>query len=79
MIRMPLPWLVFTALFIFLAGIFFTWLCYETIRRRRESRKLRAWTQCPLCAFQYKGTPSKNLQTCPQCGAKNESRPIRPI
>jgi hypothetical protein len=79
MIRMPLPWLVFTALFIFLAGIIFTWICYEISRRRRESRKLRAWTQCPICAFQYKAEPSARIQRCPQCGGKNEHLPLKPI
>ena len=79
MIRMPLPWLVFTALFIFLAGILFTWICYEISRQRRESRKLRTWTYCPICAFQYKADPSARLQRCPQCSSKNEHLPIRPI
>ena len=49
MIRMPLRWLVFTARSIFLAGILFTWICYEIARRRRETQKLRSWTQCPVC------------------------------
>ena len=49
MIRMPLRWLVFTARSIFLAGILFTWICYEIARRRREAQKLRSWTQCPVC------------------------------
>ena len=49
MIRMPLRLLVFTARSIFLAGILFTWICYEIARRRREAQKLRSWTQCPVC------------------------------
>lgn len=79
MIRMPLQWLVFTALFIFLAGILLTWICYEIGRRRRESRRLRFWNRCPICAFQYKTDPEARLQKCPQCGSKNEHLPIRII
>jgi predicted RNA-binding Zn-ribbon protein involved in translation (DUF1610 family) len=79
MIRMPLPWLVFIALFIFLAGIILAWICYELSRRRREARKLRNWTQCPVCAFQYKSDPAARIMNCPQCGGKNEHRPIKPI
>ena len=79
MIRMPLPWLVFTALFIFLAGILFTWICYEIVRRRREARKFRLWTRCPICAFQYKADPDARIQIGPQCGSKNEHIPIKPI
>ena len=79
MIRMPLPWLVFTALFIFLAGILFTWICYEIARRRVEARKLRKWTQCPVCAFQYKVDPLQGVLRCPQCGGLNEHRRIKTI
>ena len=79
MIRMPLPWLVFTALFIFLAGILLTWICYEIARRRLETRRLRAWTQCPVCAFQYKVDTSLSVLRCPQCGGLNEHRRIKTI
>ncbi|MEI8294577.1 MAG: hypothetical protein WCG66_11455 [bacterium] len=79
MIRLPLLWLVFTALFIFLSGILLTWICYEIAHRRREARKLRGWTRCTLCAFHFKAEPSARLQICPQCGAKNEYSPIKPL
>lgn len=79
MIRMPLPWLVFTALFIFLAGILFTWICYEIARRRGEAGKLRTWTRCPVCAFQYKVNPSLRVLHCPQCGGLNEHRRIKTL
>ena len=79
MIRMPLQWLVFTALFIFLTGILFTWICYEIGRRRREASQFRSWTRCPICAFQYKANREARIQKCPQCGSKNENIPISPI
>ena len=79
MIRMPLQWLVFSALFIFLAGIIFTWICYEIGRRRREKQKLREWTKCPVCAFQHKMPFSQTIHSCPQCGALNEYREIKTL
>lgn len=77
MIRMPLPWLVFSALFIFLAGILFTWICYEFARRKRERARLQAWTRCPVCAFQHKILRMQRLHPCPQCGALNEHQTIK--
>ena len=77
MIRMPLRWVVFTALSIFLAGILFTWICYEIARCRREAQKLRSWTQCPVCTFQYKIDPSQSVLHYAQSGGLNEHRWIK--
>ena len=77
MIRMQLPWLVFTALLIFLVGIFLVWIGYEIARRRREGLRLRHWIQCPVCALQYKAEPGTKLPRCPQCGSLNERLPVR--
>jgi hypothetical protein len=77
MIRMQLPWLVFTALLLFLVGIFLVWIGYEVARRRRERLRHRHWIQCPVCAFQYKAVPGEDLPRCPQCGGLNERSPAR--
>lgn len=79
MIRLTLPWLVFTALFVFLAGILIAWVGYEITRRRAERRKLLSWTGCNVCAFRYRATPSATPSRCPQCGSLNEPRPLRAI
>jgi len=75
MIRMPLPWLVFTALVIFLAGIVIVWIGYEIARRHRETRRRQHWIACRLCSFHFKAEPAETLPVCPQCGAKNEHTP----
>ena len=75
MIRMQLPWLVFTALFIFLAGILIVWVGYEIVRRRRVAERHRHWICCRACSFHFKADPADNLPLCPQCGARNEHTP----
>lgn len=75
MIRMPLPWLVFTALVIFLAGIVLVWIGYEIVRRQREAHRLRDWIFCRLCSFRFKAEPTERLPVCPQCGSRNEHVP----
>jgi uncharacterized paraquat-inducible protein A len=75
MIRMPLPWLVFTALVIFLAGIVLVWIGYEIAKRRREAARRRHWIACRACSFHFKAEPSESLPVCPQCGARNEHTP----
>jgi hypothetical protein len=77
MIRMQLPWLVFTGLLIFLAGILLVWIGYEIARRHRERGKLRHWIQCPVCSLQYRAAPSTPLTRCPQCNSLNEHIPVR--
>ncbi len=75
MIRMPLPWLVFTALVIFLAGIVIVWIGYEIARRHREVKRRRDWIACRLCSFHFKAEPAEPLPECPQCRARNEHTP----
>lgn len=75
MIRMPLPWLVFTALVIFLAGILLVWIGYEIAKRRSEAVRRRDWIRCRLCAFHFKADPAEALPVCPQCGGRNEHIP----
>ena len=75
MIRMELQWLVFTALFIFLAGILLVWVGYEIARRRRHAARHLHWIRCRVCAFHFKADPKEELPTCPQCGAGNEHIP----
>lgn len=75
MIRMPLPWLVFTALVIFLAGIVLVWIGYEIARRWQEARRRRHSIACRVCSFHFKADPAEELPVCPQCGARNERTP----
>jgi uncharacterized paraquat-inducible protein A len=75
MIRMQLPWLVFTALFIFLAGILIVWIGYEIARRRRVTERHRHWIRCAVCSFHFKANPTEKLPICPQCGSSNEHIP----
>ncbi len=75
MIRMQLPWLVFTALFIFLAGILIVWVGYEIARRRQVAKRHRHWICCRACSFHFKAEPADPLPLCPQCGARNEHTP----
>ena len=75
MIRMPLPWLVFTALAIFLAGILLVWIGYEIAKRRREALRRRDWICCRMCSFHFKADPAEALPACPQCGGRNEHIP----
>ncbi len=75
MIRMELQWLVFTALFIFLAGILLVWVGYEIARRRRVALRHRHWICCRVCSFHFKADPREELPVCPQCGAANEHLP----
>jgi hypothetical protein len=79
MIRLPLPWLVFMALFIFLTGIMVAWIGYAIVRNRAEKRKLLAWTKCPVCSFRHKIQPSPSPTRCPQCGSLNEHHPLQVI
>ena len=72
MIRIPLPWLVFTGLLIFLAGIYFVWICYEIARRIQEATRRRHCIRCRLCSYEFHGTPESQLPRCPQCGTPNE-------
>jgi hypothetical protein len=72
MIEMPLPWLVFSALLIFLAGIFLVWIGYELFKRSQERQRHQNWIRCRLCAFRFQGEVDKDLQICPQCGASND-------
>ncbi len=76
MIRLTLPWLVFTALFIFLTGILLAWIAYAIARRRVEKQKLLSWTVCRVCSFRYKTPPSPSPTRCPQCGSLNEHHPL---
>jgi len=75
MIRMQLPWLVFTALFIFLAGILIVWIGYEIAHRCRVAERHRHWIRCRVCSFHFQADPADKLPTCPQCGAQNEHIP----
>jgi hypothetical protein len=75
MIRMELPWLVFTALFIFLAWIVLVWIGYEIARRRQAAVRHRHWIRCRVCSFHFKADPKNTLPACPQCGAANEHLP----
>ena len=77
MIHLPLPWLVFTALFIFLAGILVVWVGYEISRRRREAHALRHWTSCRICSYKFRTDGPGELPRCPQCGAPNTREPLR--
>ena len=75
MIRMELPWLVFMALLIFLAGIVLVWIGYEIARRRRVAERHRHWICCRVCSFHFKADPNQKLPVCPQCGSANEHLP----
>lgn len=77
MIRIPLPWLVFTGLLIFLAGIFFVWICYEIARRFKDSKMQRSRIRCRICSFDFKADRQSPLPRCPQCGGLNEHEPAR--
>lgn len=79
MIRLTLPWLVFTALFIFLACIILAWIGYAIIRRRSEKQKLLAWTRCANCAYAFKMDSTEALARCPQCDSLNERLPLKII
>lgn len=79
MIRLTLPWLVFTALSLFLTGILLAWIGYAIARRRAEKHKLLAWTACNVCAFQYKDATSPTPSRCPQCGSLNEHHPLNAV
>lgn len=76
MIQLTLPWLVFMALFVFLAGILLAWIGYELLRRRTEKQKLLSWTRCHVCAFTYKDDSAHPPTRCPQCGSLNEHHPL---
>lgn len=79
MIRLTLPWLVFTALFIFLVGIILAWMGYAIIRRRSEKQKLLSWTRCANCAYAFKMAATDVLARCPQCDSLNERHPLKII
>ena len=77
MIRMPLPWLVFTALVIFLAGIVLVWIGYEIARRHREARRRLHWIACRVCSFHFKAeTPLGVLSAASGAQSVLEVRPI---
>ncbi len=73
MIQLPLSWLVFTALFLFLAWILVAWIGTAWARRRRERAELRRWTRCPVCALRFHRGPG----SCPQCGAPASGESVR--
>ena len=77
MIPIPLPWLVFTALIVFLAGIFFVWICYEIARKRRAAKDRKDRIQCHLCAREFTAERLEPLPLCPYCGSSNERIPLR--
>ena len=72
MISIPLPWLVFTALIIFLAGIFFVWICYEIARNLQAAKDRKDRIRCHLCAREFIAEKTANLPRCPHCGSPNE-------
>lgn len=72
MIHIQLPWLVFICLLVFLAGIFFVWICYEIFRRYRMNYALRNRLRCAVCSMEYEDTSDQTLPRCPRCGSLNE-------
>ena len=72
MISIPLPWLVFTALIVFLAGIFFVWICYEIARKRQAAKGRKNLIRCHLCAREFFAEKLDSLPQCPYCGSPNE-------
>jgi len=76
MIRIPLPWLVFTGLLVFLAGIYFVWICYAIAGRIQEATRRRDCIRCRLCSYEFHRMLDSPLPRCPQCGTGNER--VRP-
>ena len=74
MIALELPWLVFACLFVILAGIFFVWICYEILERRRARQALRHRLHCALCGMEFVDAAGDPLPRCPRCGSLTERR-----
>ena len=72
MISISLPWLVFSALIIFLAGIFFVWICYEIARKRQATKGRKNRIRCYLCAREFIAEKLAPLPRCSHCGNPNE-------
>jgi hypothetical protein len=77
MIPISIPWLVFAALIVFLAGIFFVWICYEIARKRHAANDRKDFIQCHLCARKFTAERLVSLPLCPYCGSPNEHIPPR--
>jgi len=77
MISLPLEWLVFICLSVFLAGIFFVWIGYEVARRKSASRAVRHRLRCAVCCMEFEDRSSDPLAACPRCGSLNER--LRPV
>ncbi|MFV0415433.1 MAG: hypothetical protein ACK5NG_03605 [Chthoniobacterales bacterium] len=74
---------VFIYLFIFLAGIFFFWITYDLMLKKRRSENLSRRIQCRLCGMEFENfdeeqnyDAGKNKDglplPCPRCGALTE-------
>lgn len=72
MISVPLHWLVFICLLVCLTGIFFVWIWYESIRRRREKHSIRNRLRCRVCCMDFEDRSPDPLAKCPRCGSLNE-------
>ncbi|MEI6034472.1 MAG: hypothetical protein WCS65_09360 [Verrucomicrobiae bacterium] len=77
MISLPLEWLVFTCLLVFLIGIFFFWISYEVVRRVDASRSVRNRLRCPICCMEFEDRSPHPLAKCPRCGSLNER--VKPV
>lgn len=78
MIQVPLAWLVFVLLGLFLAGIFGAWLLFEARRQRRERLAFEHVYRCSACGCEFEDATAADLAACPRCGAQNErERPSR--
>ncbi|MEI6278254.1 MAG: hypothetical protein WCQ16_02580 [Verrucomicrobiae bacterium] len=77
MIPIHLEWLAFVCLLIFLAGIFFVWIGYEVVRRRRDRHAVRHRLRCPVCCMEFEDPSPTPLAVCPRCGSLNER--VKPV
>ncbi len=76
MIALPLAWLVFICLLVFLSGIFSVWISYELLRRKRLRHRLLHRLRCGVCCMEFADSSQSELATCPRCGSLNER--VRP-
>ena len=79
MISVPLSFLIFIYLFIFLNTVFFIWLWNIWSRSRQEKASLRHRLRCTICAFEFEDRSDTLLPRCPRCGSLNERFKFRTL
>lgn len=78
MIELDADWLFFVYLALFGTPILLVWYLSESGRTASQKQALRGLTSCRICSTVYPWKPdSSEPTTCPECGTRNEPRPVK--